>query len=478
MQSVARQQTHQNAGRYAVFFVCAVLACVWQAQAQPVSRFALSADLAMPASASVVRMSVPTEVLAGMHSQQGDDLRLVNGVDAMLPFAITAELGAVQAPAPTQVLRGYRIEAPAALAQQTPSLRIIENDGRRLVELGASESAQPQQRLRGLLFDTRAVDKPVQSIEIRGELPRNELLQVTLMGSRDLKDWYPVAQPQPLFQFDDEGPGNSRIRLNASQSLKGQYLRLSWADSVQFPEVDLALEFEAETAAREPDYWPLGPAVKQGDTFAEWLLPAGYAVQGLRLQSRTANSLLPVRILTRERDEQPWRMVGNTVVYSLPAQAAEANGAAQPQSNAALAVAHSLSRQLRIEVDQGFSLAHNPIEAGLEYTPMQVVFVASGPGPFRLLAGADAVPPMRLPLTTVMPGYQPGMEHRLPEAQVLAVTPVVQPEAPSAGFVSRWLNQKLLLWGILILAVCVLAAIALSVLRTSQAERESGKPRS
>lgn len=473
MQSVARQQTHRGPGRYAALFVCAALGLVLPAQAQPVSRFALSADLAVPASASVVRMSVPTGVLAGLHSQQGDDIRLVNGVDAMLPFAITAEPGAQQAPAPTQLLRGYRIEAPAALAQQTPSLRIIENDGRRLVELGGSEPPLTQQRLRGLLYDTRAVDKPVQSIQIRGELPRNELLQVTLMSSRDLKDWYPVAQPQPLFQFDDEGPGNKRIRLNAPLSLKDQYLRLSWADSVQFPEVDLALEFEAETAARVPDYWPLGPAVKQGDTFAEWRLPAGYAVQALRLQSQAANSLLPVRILTREGDEQAWRMVAHTVVYSLPAQTAEATSAAQAQSNAALAVADSLSRQLRIEVGQGYSLAHNPIEAGLEYTPMQVVFVASGPGPFRLLAGADAVPPMRLPLTTVMPGYQPGMEHRLPEAQVLAVSQVVQPEAPSAGFVSRWLNQKLLLWGILILAVCVLAVIALSVLRASQAERES-----
>lgn len=459
------------------------LGFIGPSQAQPASRFALSAELAVPANAAVVRVSVPTEVLAGLHSSQGDDLRVVNGNDAMLPFAIMAEQASPLAAAPVQTLPGYPIYAHAALARETPSLRITEQDGQRLVELGGAAAPLPQQRLRGLLYDTRAVEEPVRSIVIRGDLPRNELLHASLMSSRDLKDWQPVALRQPLFQFDDEGPGNSRIRLPAPLSLKDQYLRLSWTDTEQFPEAAIGLEFEPAVLERAPDAWPLGPPVRQGEDFAEWLLPSGYAVQALRLHSQADNSLMPVRILTRERDDQPWRTVTHTVVYHLPAQApgpasaaAGINMAVDTASDTAqrrnpalplASMAGRLAKQLRIEAEHGFSLASNPIELALDYTPMQLVFVASGQGPYRLLAGAGEVPAMRLPLSTVMPGYQPGLEQRLPEAQLVAVHSLSPAATQSTAWMAAWLNQRMLLWAVLLAAVLVLGAIAVSLLRAA-----------
>lgn len=458
----------QGAHRYAAAALWCALGCMAIAQAQPTSRFALSAEMAVPANAAVVRVKLPLEVLAGLHSSQGEDFRVVNGNDAMLPFAIVAapasQVGAVPV---MQAFKGYPIYEQAALGQATPALRIIENNGQRLVELSGA-TAPVQQRLRGLLYDTRGVQASVRSIAIRGDLPPNELLHVTLMRSHDLKDWQAVAVQQPLFQFEEGGPGNSRIRLQAPLSLKDQYLRLSWDDGEPFPEAEIGLELAPAQTPRPPDVWPLGQALKQGEDFAEWALPAGYAVQALRVQSQADNSLMPVRILTREHDGLPWRMVANTVVYRLPAQQEDAPTMAE-RRNPALPLAGSLASQLRIEAADGYVLAGQALELALEYTPMSAVFVASGQGPFRLLAGADAVQSLRLPISTVMPGYQAGMEERLPEAQVLFVQHVPQPEVPAQSWLAAWLNQRTLLWAVLIGAVVVLGALALNVLRSTAA---------
>ncbi|WP_158291787.1 DUF3999 family protein [Lampropedia puyangensis] len=469
-------------GRGAV--ICVGLACSsvlsvsLPAQAQPASRFAWSAELVMPAHASMVRASVPVAVLAGLHSDQGDDLRVVNGSGAMLPFAFVEEkTGQVPTPAPAKVFKGYPLYAPAALAQQTPALRIIERDGERMVELAgasspASAQAQEAQALRGLLYDTREVSGAVRSLSIRGDFPRNTLLQVSVMSSHDLKNWHLVAQAQPLFQFDENGPVNSRIRLETPLQLQGQYLRLSWDNGASLAEALIELEFEPAVAPLPPQTWPLGTPSKQAEDFMQWSLPSRHAVQALRLQAVGANTLLPVRILTRNSENTPWRWVADTVVYQLADTNVDPTGPAfasmASQSNPSLPLHAALGSQLRIEPANGYTLANNPIQVALDYSPMQVVFVATGEAPFQLLGGADGVQPMRLPLSTVMPGYQAGMENRLPEAQVLAVQGSAQ-TLQGPGLRQKWWNQRILLWVILGAAVLVLGAIALNVLRATAA---------
>ena len=115
---------------------------------------------------------------------------------------------------------------------------------------------------------------------------------------------------------------------------------------------------------------------------------------GLALTTPRANSLLPVRILGRNEASQPWRLLAQTVVYRL----ADAGGEAV---NPPVALHGASARWLRVEASNGADLATAQLQATAEFEPLQLVFVATGDGPFQLAAGHARSKPAALPLATI-----------------------------------------------------------------------------
>ncbi|MEZ5629749.1 MAG: DUF3999 family protein, partial [Burkholderiaceae bacterium] len=106
--------------------------------------------------------------------------------------------------------------------------------------------------------------------------------------------------------------------------------------------------------------------------------------------------------------------------------------------------------------------------------PAQLVFVASGGPPFTLAAGRADAAGTYLPLPSLIPGYEPGAQGRLPEA-ILAgaapavATPTAAPVATIAPGGQRDLRQWTL-WAVLVAGVLALGGMAWALMR------QLGKP--
>ena len=172
---------------------------------------------------------------------------------------------------------------------------------------------------------------------------------------------------------------------------------------------------------------------------------------------------MPVRVLTRSRSGDPWRTVANTVVYRL------ASGNAAQSINPSVPMSSPLESLVRVEALRGYNLTGVPITLALEFAPLNVLFIATGDGPFTIATGNTSAQSTAVPVTTLMPNYQNGGEFALP---VLTATVSVnqQPAKPrAAAEIFGVATQKsFLLWGVLGLAVVVLGGLAVSLLRTSK----------
>jgi hypothetical protein len=205
-------------------------------------------------------------------------------------------------------------------------------------------------------------------------------------------------------------------------------------------------------------------------------LPFATPVAALDIRPHGLNELVPVRVLGRSdanaNNQQPWQPLARAVVYQL-------QGSPAPQRSAAIPLDGRSWRQLRVEADArtaGFSAAPT---VALEFEPVQLVFVASGSGPFTLAAGlapGDGALNAYLPLPSLVPGYQPRQEDRLPLARLAsdgapasvqpspAAPTTVQASAASEGTPTR----TLVLWGVLLVGVVLLGAMAWALARQTR----------
>ena len=177
------------------------------------------------------------------------------------------------------------------------------------------------------------------------------------------------------------------------------------------------------------------------------------------------NSLVPVRILGRNDTSQPWRTLASTVVYRLQG----ANGAGET-TNPAVPLGGATVRWLRVEATHGMQLAPGALRAGVEFAPLQVVFVASGAAPFQLAAGRAGTDAAALP-AAMLAGSLPVKLAELPEARIGAVQ---QRDTAAAGafasvFPQGPAGRSLLLWAVLGGGVLLLGGVAWTLLRQLKA---------
>ena len=483
--------------------LCLALLLAWPcAQAADPSQaesYALRLPLAVAPDAAVQRLPLPPEVLVALQNADYRDLRIFNAAGQPVPFALAA---ASLAPAPErkqQPLVAHPILGPAA--QGTAgldglSLRIEEQQGRRVVQVqaapsapGAASSAPAEApQVLGALFDTRAVTAPAVSLALDAVLPPGQPVRLQLAQSRDLQHWQPLAQTV-VYRAPDAAEGAAQLGSSVLElpgtPLKDQYLRLSWSlvqggstvgEGARVDVRGATLTTSALGAAPERPRAELQPVAFTDAHTLRFTLPFATPVAALDIRPHGLNELVPVRVLGRvdanANAQQPWQPLARAVVYQL-------QGAPAPQRSAAIPLDGRSWRQLRVEADArtaGFSAAPT---VALEFDPVQLVFVASGSGPFTLAAGlasGDGALNAYLPLPSLVPGYQPRQEDSLPLARLAsdaapasvqpgpAAPTTVQAPAASEGTPTR----TLVLWGVLLAGVLLLGAMAWALVQQTR----------
>lgn len=439
------------------------------ATAQSLNEFSTRATVSVPPGTSIARVALPGPTHAALRRSDGGDLRVFNSSGTALPHAV---IDASRQALDAQDVPGVRIVALPIFSSTAVgsggtapvALRIIEGPTRRVIEVSASgqPAANAKRELRGLLLDTHQQKGDVRAIELEGALPPAVIVKATLDASTDLKNWTTLVWQAPIFDFGNDGPTNRRLNLPAGQKLEGQYLRLTWLDAPTLAIAAVRTVGAGSVNRAANVVVEMGTPQNTGNDFAEWALTSGLRANAVRLQTSAANTLMPVRVLTRARSGDPWRPVASTVVFRL-------SGTSGDSVNSATALPSQLEAQVRVEALRGYSLSSVPLTLALEYPPLEVLFVATGSGPFTVATGnaSATAHSTAVPVMTLLPDYKPGAEFALMKltASVSANQTPAKPDAATQW--SEITSQKSFwLWGVLALAVVVLAVLAVSLLRS------------
>lgn len=439
------------------------------ASAQSPTDFAARAEVQVPPGTSIVRAALPAASIAAMRSANGGDLRVFNSSGLSLPHALidaSSEVAA-RAEVPGQRVLALPIySSDTATSSSTPTLRIEEGPTRRVIEYSSGKATtNTKLEPRGLLFDTRKVTGEVSGLELEGKLPGAmiaTILKVSLDASTDLKTWRTLATDAPIFDFGTDGPRQFTVTLPSPQKLTNHYLRLtssaSNAAAVTAITALKALVVEPVKASASTVI-PLGDPTMASDAAAEWSRPAGFAIRALHVQTLTSNALMPVRILARSRPGDPWLTIGSTVVYRLAA----ADGSVSV--NPSLPVFTGPATAFRVEPLPGYRLTGVPLTLGLEYPPLQVLFVATGDRPFTIASGQAGLASAALPPSTLIPNYVSGAEFSTPLLTATSLRVDAGTTASGASPLANLANRSTILWVVLALAVLILAGLAVSLLR-------------
>ncbi|WP_426305638.1 DUF3999 domain-containing protein [Acidovorax facilis] len=458
------------------------------ADANSPAAYAIRIPVTLAADAPLQRVMLPAEVLVRLQSPGYADVRLFNGAGQPVPMAL-AGVAVASAPEESVTLPAYPIlgaASPGAAGLEGLSLRIEERQGQRVVQIDTAartttaDPATPQ-AVRGALLDARNVQLPVARMALDVDLPAGQPVTFRVQASKDLKHWQPLAETV-LYRADAAAAptapgrlGNEQIDLQRAD-LKGHYLRVTWGDAaVTLRGATLATS--SRTGPRERVSASMAAPALANPRELVFALPFATPVAALAITPPGSNVLIPVRVLGRNHREQPWSPLASAVVYKMTMGGKE-------QASSPVELGGASVREIKIEADPktpGFAAA--PALA-LQFEPAQLVFLASGQGPFTLAAGlpgATAAASAFLPLASLVPGYQPAQENELPvaladvaRADITGGKPADGALVPAAAASGGLSTRSAVLWGVLLAGVAALGLMAWLLLRqTKQAGHQA-----
>jgi Protein of unknown function (DUF3999) len=288
----------------------------------------------------------------------------------------------------------------------------------RIVRVAASRDAQQWHEVgRAALVEWQAVPGTASADASRQVLQRRVALEGVPAGTR----WLRVQAEGTLELTALAAEVDLRARSDAAQA--------DAFDSARFPIRPEGFDLGASLALRRIDFvWP------EGSTVVSWRL---------------------------EREMAPhWHAAAQGTSWQLE------RGGQRLRSDAVDIDAGTARRWRVVALPQTPSL---PDEVNVQWLAPQIVFVASGRGPYRLMLGRAGALDRSVQLATLIPGYRSGDEHRLPLASLGTID--VRPDR--GGW--SWADipgQRLALWASLAAVVMLLAWMAWRLARDMASDTE------
>ena len=452
--------------RIACALVALSAAAAFAAEPQP-DDFQWRATVDTGGRSGLLRTALPADALMRVQSASASDVRVFDRTGRAVPFAFASPpqaAAAAEVTTPEELaLPLHTAHAGSTLPQGALQVR-IENgaQGQNVwVQAGAPAAGTAASSvLPAALFDTRALQQPLGALRIRASLPPNTPVLVTLSTSEDLASWTPVSARGRLYRFEGDGaPGNDRLELTAPLQLSKRFLRLDWAgqEGVTVEGVT-GIVVPAQPAPERPGM-TLGVPRTDGAAALEWTLPSALPVVQLEIAPTSNNTLVPVRILGRTHAGDHWRPLGQAVLYRL-------GSAGQESSNPPVNITPASVHGLRVEATHGARLEGVPLQVVARFAPLDLVFVAGDQGPYTVAAGRAETAAAALPVGMLAAASTTPLQD-LPRARL---TDARSNAAPAPSVLAAHLPEGVdaraaTLWGVLLLGVVVLGAVAWSLLR-------------
>ncbi|WP_447753362.1 DUF3999 domain-containing protein [Pseudomonas nicosulfuronedens] len=408
------------------------------------------------------RVQLPIEVLFAARHGDLRDVRIFNAKGEALPYSLRTSAASEKQVRSEVQARIFPLRG-ASGSTATDNLKIVRSTIGTILEITPNAPAQDKpQVLRGWLLETGSGDLPLDRLQLDWTADSDGFQRLRIEASDDLEHWRSLGEGQ-LARLDFNG---QRIEQNgiALPGEPARYLRLWWQSPEQAAQlVGATLSGSRNSSGPVPMLWsePLAAKADNNGDFS-WSLPLALPVERVRIPLQQDNTLAPVVISGRHDGNVQWTALARGVLYRLPGQGGEV-------TQEELELPGSALSQLRLQVDsRGGGLGGTTAHLSVGVRATELVFLARGGAPYELAVGSGSITDGSLPLTTLVPGYEPKRLAAMGEARLKGTLQVPATQLPSnqAKADTNW--KRYGLWALLLAGVGLLALMALSLLRSNR----------
>lgn len=424
--------------------------------------YATLVDVQPQGSESLQRLRLPLAVLQASRAAGWADLRVFDGDGRALPIAWSGTPQAAPPPLREHALAplrwpGFAPQAGAAVASvRVDASDVVVRISRPAPDAAPNAPASAASDPGQWFLDLAALgdDRP-RALRLDWAPPADGqglVRRLRVEASTDAQQWRAVGSAVlvelPAAAGEERHLVQSRVELTPLDATQ-RFLRLS-ADGPW-----LLRAVQAEVQGDAPDDEPSHDSLRLPLPDDGVLDPgASLPLRRLELHFEGGTGVAPfslLRPLAPAVAGQPvaWQAVAGGTAYRL-----QQAGATIESPPLRLSVAPAARWQLRFAPEARL----RPQAVTLRWRAPELVIATSGRPPYRLAVGRADAPAAMLPLSTLIPGYRSGDEHRLPQA---SLGPLAARSGASGlleadpGALRRWL-----LWAALVAAVAGLGVLA------------------
>jgi hypothetical protein len=423
------------------------------ALAQAPSEFRSGAPITTKGTDALHQLELPVEVYRDARRDLGD-VRVFNAAREPVPIAWAG-------PPKVEIESTPPIELPIfpiSTLQEKPgkgaaevSIRTVDGA---LVTVKGRASTTSIAKAAAYVLDASHAKEPLQALVFDWHAgPGTEVVTVRIETSDDLKSWSRVAAG-PLVRIESAGRTLLQPKIEFTPRA-AKYFRVTWSGAPDFTLTAVRAEHEPR-GKPVPRKTAKATATTGKDGEMLYDLGARLPVEALRLTPAQENAVLSAAIHARDEPEGPWRLVANAAFYRLQRDGAEVR-------SPMLDIGRRPARYWMVKLATGSSAGAAPT-LEVEWTSAHLVFVAQGVAPYSLAFGNTNAVSTALPLTSLIPKYEKGIETSLPEAiagPVTAGPPPTRWEQMVGGLNAR----RVTLWLILAGGVALLGFMAWRISR-------------
>lgn len=443
-----------------LWFALCLLTSSVVAENSPVEQhdYAYGLPIEVSGDASIYRLAVPEIVYRHLIKADFSDLRVFNAAGEVVPHSLRRpEIPQVDEGDPLIVpFFPYELIKPGA--QSPAQVQVTINDQGTVVSSSASAEVDGEEQVSAYLIDVSALDESPARLAFRWESPEDSFVaHVSIQGSDDLSRWRTLVSQASLVRlyFADRELGRTEIVL-PRRAAEYKYLKLNWPAATRGARLtEVQAWFSQKPEPVKPIWKELtGSAVEDEKDIFDYQIKGRLPIEWAEIALPEDNSLVDVRLYSRDAKTAPWRARHNGSFYHL-----KVDGASLSSEPARFARVNDLLWRIEAVSDLSGLGATVPM-LRLGYTPHQLYFLARGEGPFVLAFGAQEAPGGEGQINALLAriddkksdtfiGEARGGEMLiLGGEEKLRVAPVPFP----------W--QQLILWSVLVIGVFVLGAMA------------------
>lgn len=433
-----------------------------------IDQFAAGYELNTPGNAPIYQLRLPDSVYRNVTSDTLADLRVLNSDNQVLPHAFRPPVAAQSTITRRIALPLYPLHETGSTGTDQGDLDIqVENNGAIIrIQSGAGTLPSAREAVRSYIVDISDIKGSIRTLEFDISCKdASYIRQASLQYSQDLHRWSTAVSRFTLAELDYGGHSLKKYQLSLPP-IKARYLRINWLDfpdGLQLDGINAVIGKTAITAARREQLLLEGQAATTGVKNFQYYSGGPFPVSRVNIVLPETNTLIEAVIQSRSQPSTAWRTRHSGTFYKLQVEDSKLE-------HSGVEITPTRDRYWQILVENGNGLGSLTPRLQLDWVPAQLVFLARGAVPYKLVFGNSGLHSVQKAVAALLQvlGQQddPALSARATLGAPLQLKGAAALESPAS---IPW--QRYLLWGILLAGVVLLFAMALGLFK--QMERSS-----